>query len=189
MINGSIRIARVVLRLAVALSPPEKREWAQAMEAEMLHASDDNALPFAFGCLWAMARARAATGSAILSAARWALVLGAFTWSAVHIRLAGLLSGAGATTPSTLAYFASAAIALGAFLTAARGLRTAVILAVPVIALAVFVAIGADALLPRSPFVHFYRAIAIEYVVILLVATLIATGVPRWVDRRERHFL
>lgn len=114
------------------------------------------------------------------------LVVGAVAWSDLHIRLAGQLSASGASTPSTLAYFAAAAIALGAFLTAANGLRAAVILAAPVAALAGLVAIGIDELLPRSSFVDFYRAIAIEYVVLLLLAMLIAIVVPRWVEQRER---
>lgn len=187
MTSGSVRITHAVLRLAVALSPPDRKEWSRAMQAEMIYASDDKALPFAFGCLWAMAGARVAASRTILNAAHWTLVLGAIAWSALHVRLAGQLSAVGAAVPSTLAYLAAVAIALGALLTAAKGLRAAIILAVPVIFLAALVAIGADELLPESTFTRFYRAIAIEYVVILLVAMMIATGVPRWVDQRERH--
>lgn len=186
MTSGSTYIAHAVLRVAVALSPPERREWSRAMQAEMHHASDENALPFALGCLWTMAKARATTQTSILNAARWTLVLCAVAWSILHIRLAGQLSASGANTPSMLAYFAATAIAVGAFFTATRGLHAAVILATPVIVLAGFVAVGIDQILHRSSFVHFYRAIAIEYVVILLVAILIAIGVPCWVEQRER---
>lgn len=186
MTPSSNRIAHALLRLAVTLSPPERRDWSKAMQAEMLYASDDKALPFALGCLLAMAKARAITPTTMLNATRWTLVLCAMAWSVLHIRLAGQLSASGATTPSTLAYVAAAAIAVGAFLTAARGLGVAVILATPVALSAGFIAIGIDQLLPQSSFAHFYRAIAIEYVVILLVAMVIAIGVPRWVEQRER---
>lgn len=182
----SVRIARVVLRLAVALSTPDRRDWSRAMQAEALHAPKGNCLPFALGCLSAIVRARATTNLAVVNAARTTLVFGAVGWSALHIRLAGQLSASGAATPSTLAYFAATAIALGAILTAVKGLRAAVILAALFVVLAGIVAICMDQLLPRSPFTHFYRAIAIEYVVILLVAIVIAIGVPRWVERRER---
>ena len=186
MTSGSTRMAHAVLRVAVALSPPERREWSRAMQAEMHHASDENALPFALGCLWTMAKARATTQTTILNAVRWTLVLCAVAWSVLHIRLAGQLSASGATTPSMFAYFAAAAIAMGAFFTAVRGLRAAVLLATPVIVLSGFVAIGIDHLLPPQAFAHFYRAIAIEYVVILLLAMMIAVGVPAWVEQRER---
>lgn len=186
MTYAVVRIAHAVLRLAVAASPRERREWSRAMQAEALYASSDKALSFALGCLWAMVQARVTASSALLNAARWTLVVGAVAWSALHIRLAVQLSASGASTPSILANVAAAAIALGAFLTAAKGLRAAFILAAPVAVLSGLVAIGIDELLPRSSFVHFYRAIAIEYVVILLVAMLIAIGVPRWVDQRER---
>lgn len=187
MISASIRIARTVLRLAVTLSPPERREWSRAMQAELVHTSEGHALQFALGCLLVMAKARVTSSTAILDAARWMLVLCAMTWSVLHIRLAGLLSASGATTPSMLAYSAAGAIAVGALFTAARGLGAAVVIAAPVAMLAGLVAIGIDHLLPRSPFVHFYKAIAIEYVVILLVAMLIAIGVPRWVEQRGRN--
>lgn len=85
-----------------------------------------------------------------------------------------------------LAYFAAAAIAVGAFFTAVRGLRAAVLLAIPVIILSSFVAIGIDQMLPPQAFARFYRAIAIEYVVILSTAMLIAIGVPAWVKQQKR---
>ena len=186
MTNAVVRIAHFVLRLMVAVSPREQREWCKAMQAEALHVSPDNALSFALGCLWSMILARGTSSGALLNSARWTLVVGAVAWSVLHIRLAGRLADSGANAPSTLAYVAAAAIAVGAFFTATRGLRAAVILATPVIVLAGFVAIGIDQFLPQSSFAHFYRAIAIEYVVILLVAMLIAIGVPYWVEQRER---
>jgi hypothetical protein len=181
-----VRIANTVLQLAVAVSPRERREWSQAMQAEAVHAPTDNVLSFALGCLWAMVLARVTARSALINAARWTLVVGAVAWSALHIRLAGQLSTSGANTPAMLAYVAATAIAVGAFATAIKGLRAAFILAAPVAVLAGLVAIGIDELLPRSAFIHFYKAIAIEYVAILLVAMLIAIGVPHWVKQRER---
>lgn len=186
MTSGLTRIARAALRVAVALSPPERLEWSKAMQSEMHHASGGNALPFALGCLWAMAKARATTQTAIVNASRWTLVLCAVAWSVLHIRLAGRLSTVGATAPSMLAYFAAAAIAVGAFFTAVRGLRAAVLLAIPAIILSSFVAIGIDQMLPPQAFARFYRAIAIEYVVILSTAMLIAIGVPAWVKQQKR---
>lgn len=182
----TIRIAHLLLRLAIKLAPADKGTWAKAMQAEMLNIPKSDAPAFALGCLWAMAKARAAISSTILSTARWTLVLGAVAWSALHIRLAGLLAAVGANQPSTLAYIAAAAIAVGGCLTAARGLRVAVMLGVPVTAMAVIVAIGIDQLVPQTSLAHFYRAIAIEYVVILVVAMMIAIGLPRLVEHRER---
>ena len=186
MTNAVVRIAHFVLRLMVAVSPREQREWCKAMQAEALHVSPDNALSFALGCLWSMILARGTSSGALLNSARWTLVVGTVAWSALHIRLAGRLAASGANAPSTLAYVAAAAIAVGAFFTATRGLRTAFCLAAPAAAFAGSAAIGIETLLPQSSLVHFYRAIAIEYVVILLVAMLIAIGVPYWVEQRER---
>lgn len=184
--NSVNRIAQAALRLAVLVSPAERREWSRAMQAEALNISSDKALPFALGCLWAMVLARTTASSTLLNAARWTLVLGAVAWSALHVRLAGQLSPSSASIPSTLAYVAAGAIALAAFFTAVKGLHATFILAAPVALLSGLVAIGVDYLLPQSPYAHFYKAIAIEYVVILLVGMLIAIGVPHWVVRRER---
>jgi hypothetical protein len=162
-----------------------RNEWSLAMRREFDELQSGH-LGWATGCLWTTVQATVTAGSALLSAARWTLVVGAMAWSALHIRLAVLLSASGANTPSILAYVAAAAIALGAFLTAIKGLRAAAILAAPVAVSAGLVAIDIDKLMPRSSFIDFYRAIAIEYVVILLVAMLIATGVPRWIKLRER---
>jgi len=184
--NTVNQIAQAALRLAVLISPTERREWSLAMQAEILNISSDKALPFALGCLWAMVHARATDGNTLLIAARWTLVLGAVAWSALHVRLAGQLSASSASIPSILAYVAAVVIALGAYFTAVKGLRATFILAAPVALLSGLAAIGVDYLLPQSPYSHFYKAIAIEYVVILLVGMLIAIGVPHWVVQRER---
>lgn len=184
--NSETSIADAVLRLAARVSPAERREWPQAMQAEARHVSPDKALSFAMGCLWAMVHARITASSTLLNTARWTLVIGAVVWSLLHIRLAGLLSASGASIPSALAYVAAVVIVLGSLVTAAKGLRAAFTLAAPVAVLAGFVAIGIDHWLPQSSFAHFYRAIAIEYVFILLLAMLIAIGVPHLVEQRER---
>lgn len=183
--NTISRIAQIALRLAVHISPVERREWSRAMQAEALNISADKALPFALGCFWAMVLARATASNALLLAARWILVFGAVAWSALHVRLAEQLSASGASVPSTLAYVAAVAIALGAASTASKGLYATFILAAPVALLSGLVAIGVEYLLPQSPYVHLYKAIAIEYVIILLAGMLIATAVPYWVVRRE----
>jgi hypothetical protein len=180
------KIAQAALRLAVIISPAERREWSRAMQAETHNISSDKALLFAVGCLRAMVHARATDGNTLLIVARWTLVLGALVWSALHFRLAGQLSASNVSIPSTLVYVAAVAIALGAFFTAVKGLHATFVLAAPVALLSGLVAVGVDYLLPQSPYSHFYKAIAIEYVVILLVGMLIAIGVPYWVVRRER---
>ncbi|HMS20041.1 hypothetical protein [uncultured Sphingorhabdus sp.] len=185
MTSVSDQIIPIVFRLAMKLSPPERRDWLQAMQAEMYFVSDSNAVSFALGCLLAIVRVRVSMPETVLGAARWTLVLGAVAWSGLHLRLAGRLAAFGAATPSTLAYFAAAVIAVGALLMAAKGLRVAVFLAAPVTVFAGLVALGADKFVPQSIHAHFYRAIAIEYVFILLAAILIATGVPRWVEKQK----
>ena len=69
--NTVNQIAQAALRLAVLISPTERREWSLAMQAEILNISSDKALPFALGCLWAMVHARATDGNTLLIAARW----------------------------------------------------------------------------------------------------------------------
>lgn len=187
MTPPSKRLADVAIRLSLAISPPERREWVRAMQAEVHFAPSTTAWTFALGCLWTMIRARAATSGFIHNAARWTLVAGAIAWSALHIRLAGRLSGDDAAVPVAMAYLAAAGIASGAFFTAKLGLRATAVLVTPVLVLAGVVALSAEHFLPRSPYVSLFRAIAIEYVVILLVALLIAIGVPRWIDARERR--
>lgn len=186
MSSASRHRANAVILFAVSVAPPERREWARAMQAEIQHLPDNTALQFAIGCLMATLRARVATSTFILQTARWTLVLGAAAWSVLNIWLAGRLAASGSASPATLAYIAAVVFALGACFAAWQGLGATAALAVPVLALVGIVAVGADALLPSSPNSQFYQAIAIEYSAILLVALLISIGVPRWVETRER---
>jgi hypothetical protein len=173
------------MRLALIAAPPERREWAEGMRAEIAHLPDSSVQSFALGCLWATVRARAGSPAFILQATQWVLVVGALSWSAANLWLAGRLSGSGAASPATVAYGSAAVYASGALLTALLGLRATMILAAPVLLLVGLVAAGAETLLPPSPYNNFYQALALEQCALLVVVLLIAGGVPRWVASRE----
>jgi len=179
------RRADALMKLALIAAPPERREWARAMRAELAHLPDSSAQSFASGCLWATVRARAGSSASILQATQWVLVLGAIGWSAANLLLAGRLSAAGAASPATVAYASAAIYASGALLTALLGLRATVVLATPVLVLVALIAAGTGVLLPASPYNNLYQALALEQCGLLAMVLLIAGGVPGWVAARE----
>jgi hypothetical protein len=185
MLTDGRRHADALMRLALIAAPPERREWAEAMRAEIEHLPASSARAFALGCLWATLRTRAASPAFILQATRWVLVLGALGWSAGNLWLAGRLSGLGAAAPATVAYASAALYASGALLTALLGLRATVVLATPLLVLVGLVALRTEALLPPSSFNPLYRALALEQSSLLIVVLLIAAGIPGWVAARE----
>jgi hypothetical protein len=185
MTHRGRRRADTLMSLAAMVAPPERREWAEAMRTEVAHLPDSAAQSFARGCLWATIRARAGSPASILLATQWLLVLGALGWSAANLRLAGLLTGAGAAFPASVAYASAAVYASGALLTALLGLRATAILATPVLVLAGLVAAGSEMLLPASPYTQFYGALALEQCVLLVIVLLIARGVPGWAAARQ----
>jgi len=178
--------ADALMRLALIVAPPERRDWAEAMRAEVAHLPPSCAQAFALGCLWASIRARAGSPAFILQATRWVLVLGAIGWSVGNLWLAGRLSGAGAALPATVACASAAIYASGALLTALLGLRATVVLATPMLVLVGLVAAGTGLLLPAFPYDGLYRALALEQFGLLAIVLLIASGVPSWLAARER---
>jgi hypothetical protein len=177
--------AETLLKMALIVAPPERRDWVTAMQAEVAHLPDSAVQSFAWGCLWATVRARAGSPAFIVATAQWVLVLGAISWSAGNIWLAGRLSGAGASSPTAVANASAAIYASGALLTAMLGLRATVILVTPLLLLVGLVATGAEILLPSSEYNGLYQALAVEQFSLLAVVLLIAVGVPRWVAARE----
>lgn len=155
------------------------------MRAEVAHLPRFTAQAFALGCLWATIRARAESPGFILPTTRWVLVLGAIGWSAANLWLANYLSGSGATSPATFAYASAAVYGLGALLTALRGLRTTAVLVTPMLILMGLVTPGVGILLPPSPYNSLYQALALEQSVLLAIALLIASGVPRWAAAQQ----
>jgi hypothetical protein len=185
MTSNGRRAADALMRAALIAAPPERREWAEAMRAEVAHLPDSCAPSFAWGCLWATVRARAGSPAFILQATRWGLVLGAIGWSAANLWLAGRLSAAGATSPATIAYASAAIYASGALLTALLGLRATVVLATPLLVIVGVVAAGTEILLPPSAYHRLYQALALEQFGLLAIVLLMAGGVPSWVAARE----
>jgi hypothetical protein len=179
------RVADALMRIARIAAPPERREWAEAMRAEIAHLPDSSVHSFALGCLWATIRARASSSAFILEATRWVLVLGAVSWSAANFWLAGRLSGAGAALPATVAYASAAIYASGALLTALLGLRATVVLATPLLVLVGLAATRTEILLPPSHYNSLYQALALEQCALLVMVLLIAAGVPGWVAARQ----
>ncbi len=186
MSSDGRRRADALMRLALIAAPPERREWAEAMRAEVAHLPDASVQSFALGCVWATVRARAGSPAFILQATQWVLVLGAIGWSAANLWLAGRLSGAGAASPATVAQASAAIYASGALLTALLGLRATMVLATPMLVLVGLIAAGAEVLLPPSPYNDLYQALALEQCGLLAMVLLIAGGVPGWVAARER---
>lgn len=182
---GGRRRADALIRLALIAAPPERREWAEAMQAELGHLPDSSAQSFALGCLWATIRSRAGSPPFILQATKWLLVFGAISWSAGNLWLAGRFSGAGAVSPATVAYASAAIYASGALLTALLGLRATVVLATPVLVLTSLIAARADFLLPPSSHNRLYQALALEQSALLVLVLLIAYGVPNWLAARQ----
>jgi hypothetical protein len=177
------RRADALMRLALRAAPAERREWAEAMRAEVNHLPDAGAEAFAWGCLWATIRARAGSPAFVLQATRWLLVIGALGWSAGNLWLAERFSAAGASAPAGFAYASAAVYAAGALFTALLGLRATVALTAPL--LVGLVAAATGLLLPGPPFEKLYRALALEQCVLIVVVLLIAAGVPRWAAARE----
>lgn len=187
MIFDRRRRADMLMRLAFLAAPPERRDWAEAMRAELSYLPDPCAPSFALGCLFTTTRARAASGPFLLLATQSVLVLGAVGWSAGNLWLAGRLSATGATIPATVAYASAAIYALGALVTALLGLRATVVLSIPALALTGLIAARPEMLLPPSPHNHLYHALALEQFTLLAIVVLIANGVRGWVAAREGH--
>lgn len=180
--------ADAVMRLALIAAPPERREWAEAMRAEVAHLPESSAHSFAWGCLWATILARAASAAFILRATQWVLVLGAISWSAANLWLADRLSGVGAAVPATVLYASAAIYASGALLTGWLGLRATTILATPLLVLVVLIAARTEVLFASTPYSALVQALALEQCALLAVVLLIAGGIPRWVAAREGTF-
>lgn len=180
MTSASRRRANAMIRIALVAAPPERRHWVEAMRAEVAHLPDQVAPSFAFGCLLTMVRARAVSAPFIVQTARAALVLSAMGWSALNLRLAGQLFDAHHGLPAAFAYAAATIFALGALATAWHGLRATVVLATPLLVLMGFFAAGANVLLPPSPYNTLYQALALEDFTVLLIALLVARGIPGW---------
>lgn len=189
MTNLYKRCAQALINLVLATALPKQKEWARAMKAELEHLPDRNALPFALGCVAALAKERASSDTFILLFGRRLLVISAIIWSAGHIWLAARLSSMGYETPATLSYVASAFIAVGAVMTFKHGLRMAAKLIIPVLLVAGVIGGAGKELLPATPHNHFYQAIALEYAVLLSVALLISVGLPYWTGIRKRERL
>ena len=179
------RRTEAIMKIALIVAPLERREWLEAMRAEVAHLPGSAAQAFALGCLWATVRARAESPGFILPATQWVLVLGAMGWSAANLWLANRLSGSGATSPATFAYASAVIYGLGALLTALRGLRVTAVLVTPMLILVGLVTAGVGILLPPSPYNSLYQALALEQFVLLAIVLLIASGVPRWAARQQ----
>lgn len=70
------RLAQALARHALAVTPPERRAWAQGMAAELAHIDDDGAaLSFASGAVWTGYRQGARLWSNWLRLGRWGAAL------------------------------------------------------------------------------------------------------------------
>jgi hypothetical protein len=165
-------LARRLAELSVRITPAERRDWAEAIRAELDHVPADRSLGFALGAVVAAVRLRGAHPPFVLAFARYGLAAAALVWAALHLRLGAKLEG----LPSTLSYAMSAVFAVGGLITAAAGLRLTALLASPLLLLVGVYTAGTVAFLPQSPNRAFYVALAVEEVFVLLMALLIAVA-------------
>ena len=78
-----MRVAQWVMEWAARLLPPHRRDWAEAMRAELAAIPSREAFGFALGCLWAAFTERTRLMKAIVTFGRWGvgivtIVYGAF---------------------------------------------------------------------------------------------------------------
>lgn len=177
-------LARTLAALALRIAPPDRRAWAQALQAELAFVPARAATSFASGGLVMALRLRLAHPPLVLGAARYGLALAGLAWSALNFRLGLQVSGAQPWLPTWLLFAAAAVFAVGAIATAAGGLRLTSHLVVPALGLLAAVAGTAALLLPGAQHLAFYAALAVEDAFVLLMALLIATSAQRYAAGR-----
>ena len=177
-------LALKFLQIATYILPEDRKDWAMGMQAELDHLPARTALSFAWGCIFAAVRMRVSSPSFALASARWFLALGAVGWSALHFWFANTLPSEDLTSAATLSYATAVLFALGGFLTALFGLKAITILAPPLALLLGAAIMGAELAMPTTPEIALLKALAIEDLATLVLALLIALGIPKLIAAR-----
>ena len=160
--------------LAVRISPAERRNWAEALRAELPYVPAGAAMSFALGGVVTALRLRVAHPPFVLGTARYGLAVGALVWAALHMRMWLHLNSVDPSLPAALSLATGIVFAIGGLITALRGLRPTVWLALPMLVLLGLYTGAAGVLMPQSPNRAFYQALALEDAVALLSAITVA---------------
>jgi hypothetical protein len=130
--------ARLLAALAVRIAPADRKDWAEALLAELAHVPPAEVTAFAAGGLLAALRLRLTHPAFVLVASRYGLAAGALLWAALHLRLFLHLQevAPGEAAVRTYLLVTTAIFALGGLITAAAGLRFTCLLGLPMLGLA-----------------------------------------------------
>ena len=180
-----MNLAIAMAELAVRVAPARRRDWSEALRAELTEVPAGEQASFAAGALMTAVRLRTADPSFVLLAARWGLAAAALLWALLHLRLGLKLYRLDPSPPALLASATGVMFAAGALVTAFAGLRFTFLLGAPVLGLLTIYAGGAALLMPPSPNRAFYNALALEDLFALLTGVLIAAGARAYARRRE----
>lgn len=182
-------LARTMVRFAEKVVPERKADWIVAMASELDYVPEREAIRFAAGCILCAVRAQTSSAAFVLVAAKWALIMGALTWSAMHINLAGRLAGAGQHIFLYALYCIAAIFAAGAIVTMRGGLRAMTRLGLPFLALLVIAALSNQFWTAPLPEHSNYVALLVEDISIMLLALGIAFSAKRLAKARKAQGL
>ena len=175
MIREPKTLGRRLLTLACRIAPADRKEWFAAMTAEFDHVPTSARGRFAIGCLAAAVRERLISPHFIDAAARGLLIGGAVVWAALSLRFAGRMSITEALVPEALGYGQALIFAIGALATALYSYRATIALAAPLVAVLALVAVSFRIARAPMPLSKLYLALALEDLVVLALAVVIAS--------------
>lgn len=177
--------ARLLAALAVRIAPADRKDWAEALLAELAHVPPAEVTAFAAGGLLAALRLRLTHPAFVLVASRYGLAAGALLWAALHLRLFLHLQevAPGEAAVRTYLLVTTAIFALGGLITAAAGLRFTCLLGLPMLGLAALYTAGAGVIAGTSPNAALYQALAVEDLLSLVLAVAIAAAARGYARR------
>ncbi len=178
MISVIRKRARILLRLAIQIAPPERTDWFEAALSELDYIPDAELPRFSFGCMIAAIQARVTSPQFILAVVRWFLVCGAIAWAGLNIWFAGRMSVSNQPSLERFTYCMAAIFALGAIATARFGFKATIGLGAPFCLLLALSAISVRIGMSNSPDAALHIALIIEDLAVLFLALLIATFIP-----------
>ena len=179
MISISRNTAVAMLRIARALSPPERRGWVDAMRAEIDHVPAQEIGTFALGCVWAALRSRLVSPVFVEQLAVGLMVSGAIAWAMLNIRFASRMAADGLPMAELMGYGGAAFFLAGAVITARFGAIAVALLAPPLAMVMIFITIMILINEMGAPHTSFYLALIIEHLTMLGIGIFIAAKMRR----------
>lgn len=185
--NGR-RAANAVMRWSALLVPVERKQWVEAMRAEIDAIDNDGAaLDFALGCLWTSTRERVCRIELFASALDIGIPVGLLTLALLAVHLSGRHGGAD-TQAGTVFGLLFVIFAAGAALFLAKGAfalaRFAGMLLPMYLVLLLFLH-SSQGLATDKPVAVLYWALAIEGIAIWSTLLLVALFMAR--ARAKQH--